>query len=398
MTTKKILLGVTGSIAAYKSASLVRLLVKKGYEVQVVMTQAAHDFITPLTLATLSKRPVLTHFQKNETGEWNNHVDWGLWADLLVIAPASANTLAKCANGFCDNLLSAIYLSARCPVIFAPAMDLDMFLHPSTQENLRKIQSFQNHIIEPKNGELASGLVGKGRMAEPEEILQVIENQFVTKKFLNKKVLITAGGTMEALDPVRYITNHSSGKMGFALAENLVKQGAIVTLIVGKTAYRPTFEVHTLISVVSAQDMYEAVMQNLDNQDIIIQAAAVADYTPAEKATQKIKKKTENFELVLTKTKDIAAETGKRITKNQIHVGFALETNDEVANAQKKLESKNFDFIVLNSLQEKGAGFGHDTNKIQLIDKSQIQDFPLKSKDEVAQDILKKIGSIKKFE
>ncbi len=386
---KKILIGVTGSIAAYKIAHLTRLLVKEKAEVRIIMTSAAQTFITPLTLATLSKNPVLSQFEADQTGVWNNHVELGLWADLLLIAPASANTLAKMANGICDNLLLATYLSARCPVMFAPAMDLDMFLHPATQRNLQILQSFGNRMIEPETGELASGLFGKGRMAEPEQIMEILDNFFAKKAILEgKRVLLTAGPTREALDPVRFISNHSSGKMGYALAEAFAEAGAKVCLVSGAVNLKPQHSNIELVKVISAQEMYEAVIQNLDNQDIIIHSAAVADYTPSQVSETKIKKNEAIFVLELTKTQDIAAEVGKKLHKNQLHVGFALETNNEIQNAQSKLERKRFDLIVLNSLQDAGAGFGHDTNKITLIDKKGIFPFELKSKNELAKELV----------
>ncbi|GAB4479021.1 MAG: bifunctional phosphopantothenoylcysteine decarboxylase/phosphopantothenate--cysteine ligase CoaBC [Thermoflexibacter sp.] len=395
---KKILIGVTGSIAAYKSAFLVRLLVKAGAEVKVVMSQSATDFIAPLTLSTLSKNPVLIDFQKDKTGEWNNHVELGLWADIMLIAPASANTIAKMANGLCDNLLLATYLSARCPVFLCPAMDLDMFAHPSTSHNLQKLQEFGNYIIEPKEGELASGLFGKGRMAEPEEIIVVLENFFESqkqaKKLHGKKALITAGATREYIDPVRFISNNSSGKMGYAIAEELAAQGAEVTLISGKTHLGIQHSHIHKINVETAAEMFEATVAHAADNDIIVHCAAVADYTPKEKASQKIKKKENDLTIELVKTKDIAKEIGCLLQPHQFHVGFALETNEEIKNAKEKLRKKNFDMIVLNSLQDKGAGFEYDTNKVSIIDKTgQIIDLPLKSKKEVAQDIVRLIVS-----
>lgn len=395
---KKILLGVTGSIAAYKSAFLVRLLVKAGAEVKVVMSQSAVDFITPLTLSTLSKNPVLIDFQKDKTGEWNNHVELGLWADVMLIAPASANTIAKMANGLCDNLLLATYLSARCPVFLCPAMDLDMFAHPSTLHNLKKLQEFGNHIIEPTEGELASGLFGRGRMAEPEEIILAIEHFFdlqsQAKNLHGKKALITAGSTREYIDPVRFISNNSSGKMGYAIAEELAKQGAEVTLISGKTHLTVQQSHIHKINVETAGEMFEATISRVADNDIIIHCAAVADYTPKEKASQKIKKKENDLIIELIKTKDIAKEVGSLLQPHQFHVGFALETNEEIKNAKEKLQKKNFDMIVLNSLQDKGAGFEYDTNKVTIIDKAgQIIDLPLKSKKEVARDIVHLIVS-----
>jgi phosphopantothenoylcysteine decarboxylase/phosphopantothenate--cysteine ligase len=392
---KKIVLGVTGSIAAYKAAILTRLLVKAGAEVKVVMTAAAKDFITPLTLSTLSKNPVLTEFIKDETGQWNNHVDLGLWADAVVIAPASANTVAKMANGLCDNLLLAVYLSARCPVFLAPAMDLDMLQHPSTQLNLKKVIDYGNSIIEPGYGELASGLVGTGRMAEPEEIILHLERFFTeSQKLKGKTVLVTAGPTYEAIDPVRFIGNHSTGKMGFALAENLAKQGAFVNLVTGPTSQHTSHPNISVIHVVSSEDMYKTCIELFPKTDITVLAAAVADYKPVTVANEKIKKKDGNLTLELTKTHDIAASLGKLKHNGQIIVGFALETNQEEENALKKLESKNFDLIVLYSLKDSGAGFGHDTNKITIFDKlNGKHSFELKNKKEVARDIVSAILS-----
>ncbi len=387
---KKIILGVTGSIAAYKAAVLVRLLVKAGAEVKVIMTAAAKDFITPLTLATVSKNPVYSDFIKDKSGQWNNHVELGLWADVMLIAPASANTLAKMANGLCDNLLLAVYLSARCPVLVAPAMDLDMLQHPATKNNLQRIRAFGNSVIDPNHGELASGLVGKGRMAEPEEILAYLDSFFSKKKPLKgKKVLVTAGPTHEALDPVRFIGNHSSGKMGYALAEELALQGATVNLITGPTHQHTSQPGINVTSVTSAEEMHAACIKLFPKTDVAVLAAAVADYKPRSVARQKIKKKTENLSLELVKTHDIAAALGKMKKKKQFIVGFALETENEKANAIKKLNSKNFDFIVLNSLNDNGAGFGHDTNKISIIDrKEKVRTFDLKSKRELAKNIV----------
>ena len=396
LQNKKILIGVSGSIAAYKVALLVRLLVKEKAEVKVIMTQSAKDFITPLTLATLSKNPVYSNFVSGENGEWNNHVELGLWADMMLIVPASANTIGKCANAICDNLLIATYLSARCPVFFAPAMDLDMYRHPAMLENLAKLKSFGNHIINAEFGELASGLIGEGRLAEPEHIIKYLEQFLANKPALkNKKVLITAGPTQEPIDPVRFISNHSSGKMGYAIAEAFAMAGAEVTLVSGPTALAKPFGVN-MIKVRSAKDMYQATAQYFSENDIVILAAAVADYTPAVVADKKIKKKEHVFNLELTKTVDIAATLGKLKQKGQFIVGFALETDNELANAQGKLERKNFDMIVLNSLQDKGAGFQHDTNKIKILDKSgTIYDFDLKSKDEVALDILQMVEKLR---
>ena len=386
---KKILLGVTGSIAAYKTAHLTRLLIRQGAEVRVIMTPSAPDFITPLTLSTLSKSPVLIQFQKNETGEWNNHVDLALWADVMLIAPASANTLAKMAHGICDNLLLATYLSARCPVLFAPAMDLDMLQHPATRISLAKLEKFGNRIIEPGFGELASGLVGQGRMAEPEEIITQLEGLFSQKKKLTgKKALVTAGPTYEPIDPVRFIGNHSSGKMGFAIAEALAQEGAFVDLVSGPTHEHTTKSGIILHRVTSAEEMFDKCHKLFPTADITILSAAVADYKPLRKADHKIKKTAGNLMLELTKTHDIAAELGKMKKNGQIIVGFALETENEKNNAERKLVAKNFDFIVLNSLNDAGAGFGHDTNKIEIIGKDGSHEFPLKSKKEVAKDIV----------
>jgi len=390
---KKIILGVTGSIAAYKAAVLTRLLVKAGAEVKVIMTSASKDFITPLTLSTLSKNPVLSEFIKDESGQWNNHVDLGLWADAMIIAPVSANTLAKMANGLCDNLLLAVYLSARCPVLLAPAMDLDMLQHPASQTNLKKLTEFGNHIIEPGYGELASGLVGNGRMAEPEEIIKYLNTHFTqSNKLKGKTILVTAGPTHEAIDPVRFIGNHSSGKMGFAIAENFANHGAQVNLVTGPTAQHTLHPGIRVIQVVSAENMYNACVELFPKTDIAVLAAAVADYRPVTISDQKIKKKDGTLTLALTKTHDIATSLGKLKHNNQLIVGFALETEQEESNAIKKLESKNFDLIVLNSLNDSGAGFGHDTNKITLIDKQHaIRSFELKNKKEVARDIVSAI-------
>ena len=389
---KKIVLGVTGSIAAYKAAMLTRLLIKEGAEVKVVMTRSAKDFITPLTLSTLSKNPVLTEFIKDESGQWNNHVELGLWADCLIIAPASANTLAKMANGICDNLLSAVYLSARCPVFLAPAMDLDMLAHDSTQENLKKLRAFGNHLIDPTYGELASGLIGTGRMAEPEEIIAHLNSFFKNgQRLKGKTVLVTAGPTHEAIDPVRFIGNHSSGKMGFAIAESLANSGAQVNLVTGPTNQHTSHPGISVKKVLSAEEMYNACIDLFPKTDITVLAAAVADYKPLVVADQKIKKKEDNLTLELIKTHDIAASLGKLKHNGQVIVGFALETENEQSNAAKKLEAKNFDLIVLNSLNDSGAGFGHDTNKISIIDKQKIRSFELKNKKEVAQDIVSAI-------
>lgn len=390
----KIILGITGSIAAYKSAFLTRLLIKQGHEVQVLMTDAATAFIAPLTLSTLSKRPVYSDV-RSEAG-WNNHVDLGLWADLLLIAPASANTLAKLANGLCDNILSAVYLSARCPVCVAPAMDVDMWHHPATQANIRRLQEYGVRIVPVGHGELASGLVGDGRMAEPEDILKFIENIPAAKgdfgALSGKKALVTAGPTYEALDPVRFIGNYSSGKMGIALAEALAAQGAEVTLVLGPTDVRPARHDVKVVDVVSAQDMYEVCAQVFPQTDITVLAAAVADYKPRDFSTIKIKKKDDDMSLPLAKTVDIAATLGREKRAGQLLIGFALETNDAEQHAQSKMERKNFDFIVLNSLQDKGAGFGHETNKISIFHRNGARKtFELKSKKEVAGDIVREV-------
>ncbi|MBL7858747.1 MAG: bifunctional phosphopantothenoylcysteine decarboxylase/phosphopantothenate--cysteine ligase CoaBC [Cyclobacteriaceae bacterium] len=390
---KKIILGVCGSIAAYKAAVLTRLLVKEGADVRIIMTPSAHDFITPLTLATLSKNPVLTEFVKDSSGQWNNHVELGLWADALLIAPTSANTLAKMAHGYCDNLLLATYLSARCPVFYAPAMDLDMLQHPSMQTNLQRIQSFGNHCIEPTFGELASGLTGTGRMAEPEEIVQSLEKHFThQQKLMGKKALVTAGPTYEAIDPVRFIGNHSSGKMGFAIAEALADQGADVTLVAGPTHEHTKHPNISVRSVTSAEEMFQACTNVFHDIDIAVLSAAVADYRPQTVSHQKIKKKDSELSIALTQTKDIAASLGKLKQNGQVIIGFALETEDEQANAIKKLKSKNFDMIVLNSLNDAGAGFRSDTNKITIIHQDLTStSFELKDKKAVAHDIVNAI-------
>jgi phosphopantothenoylcysteine decarboxylase/phosphopantothenate--cysteine ligase len=396
LTGKKIVLGVCGSIASYKAAHLVRLLLKAGAEVQVVMTKDAVSFITPLTLATLSKKPVLIDYFVPETGEWNNHVDLGLWADILLIAPASANTLGKMATGICDNLLLATYLSAKCPVYFAPAMDLDMWKHPSTVQNVKQLQSYGNILIQPNAGELASGLIGEGRMAEPEEIVALLQQELKKKLPLaGKKALVTAGPTYEAIDPVRFIGNHSSGKMGFAVAEELYRLGAEVILISGPTALSLSFKAIKRIDVVSADDLLKATLAEFGEADITVMSAAVADYKPEQVADQKIKKKEQAFSLNLIKTTDILAELGNKKRGNQLLVGFALETENEVAHASDKLKKKNLDLIVLNSLNDEGAGFKSDLNKITILDKQlNAETFVLKLKNEVAQDICQKILAI----
>jgi len=394
---KNIILGICGSIAAYKSATLVRLLIKAGANVQVVMTPEATDFITPLTLSTLSKNPVLVDYFTPETGEWNNHVELGLWADVFIIAPASANTLAKMANGLCDNLLTAIYLSAKCPVYFAPAMDLDMWKHASTIENVEKIQSFGNIMIKPGNGELASGLHGEGRMAEPEEIIDFLSADIKKKlPLINQKILVTAGPTYEAIDPVRFIGNHSSGKMGFAIADELSLMGADVILVTGPSAQISKQRSVKRIDVTSAAQMLEACEQYYTDVQACIMSAAVADYTPVSVADHKIKKQADNhLNIELKTTVDILKTLGERKRSGQLLVGFALETNDEEQNAIQKLKKKNLDFIVLNSLNDTGAGFKGDTNKITIIDSSlQKTIFDLKTKDEVARDICNKLTEL----
>ncbi len=395
---KHIVVGVTGSIAAYKTASLVRLLVKEGAEVKVVMTPLAKAFITPLTLATLSKNPIMVDFYDPENGDWNSHVSMGLWADLYLVAPATANTMGKMAAGIADNLLLTTYLSAKCPVMIAPAMDLDMYRHPATQKNMEILRSYGNLIIEPEEGELASGLSGKGRMAEPEEIVEQIRNFFVrTEELRGKKVLLTAGPTYEQIDPVRFIGNHSTGKMGFALAEELAKRGAEVTLVAGPVRLKTTRTSIRRVDVVSAAEMYEAVMQEALSADIVISCAAVADFTPKEKSGVKLKRGNESLCIELLPTRDIAAELGKKKKAGQLLVGFALETNDEECNALLKLKKKNLDLIVLNSLRDEGAGFGVDTNKVTLIDRSEKTEvLDLKLKSEVAADIVDRIAQMVK--
>ncbi|PWS30736.1 bifunctional phosphopantothenoylcysteine decarboxylase/phosphopantothenate--cysteine ligase CoaBC [Pedobacter paludis] len=395
LNNKNIILGVCGSIAAYKSAVLVRLLVKAGANVKVILTPDGANFITPLTLATLSKNPVYTQYFEEETGVWSNHVELGLWADLIIIAPISANTLAKLATGICDNLLTAVYLSAKCLVYVAPAMDLDMWKHETTQNNIQKITGFGNTVIEPGTGELASGLHGAGRMAEPKEIVSFLEHALKkSMPFFGKKVLVTAGPTYEAIDPVRFIGNHSSGKMGFALADELAKLGADVTLVAGPTSQKAT-EILKRIDVVSAQNMFDACTAIFEQTDITVMCAAVADYRPKTISNQKIKKQDSDFNLELEKTVDILATLGKNKKPHQILVGFALETNDEENYAKGKLEKKNLDLVVLNSLNDKGAGFKSDTNKITIFNKAlERRVFEVKAKDEVAKDICNAILKI----
>ena len=391
---KKIVLGITGGIAAYKTASLVRLFIKAGAQVKVIMTPASKEFITPLTLSTLSKNPVHSSFvdEDDDSAEWNSHVDFGLWADFFIIAPATANSMSKMATGNSDNLLLATYLSAKCPVYFAPAMDLDMFKHETTKMSIETLESFGNIMIPAASGELASGLVGEGRMAEPEDIISFIENDILNKLPLNKKtVLITAGPTYEAIDPVRFIGNHSSGKMGFEIAKAAANLGARVILISGPTHQKVDHNLIQVISVTSANEMYTAVHKYFNNVDIAVFSAAVSDYKPKKVATQKIKKAGETFSIELEKTQDILESCGKT-KQNQILVGFALETDNELDNAIDKLNRKNLDLIVLNSLNDKGAGFGGSTNKVTIIDKDQNSNsYQLKPKSEVAKDILAEI-------
>jgi phosphopantothenoylcysteine decarboxylase/phosphopantothenate--cysteine ligase len=390
---KRILVGVTGSIAAYKTAILTRLLIKSGAEVQLVATTSALDFITPLTLATLSKRPVLSAFFEKNTGQWHNHVELGLWADLFLVAPLSANTLAKFAQGGCDNLLTATYLSCRCPVMLAPAMDLDMYQHPSVRANLEKVASFGNSVLDAETGELASGLSGQGRMMEPEHILEQVIQFFNPKKdFLGKKVLITLGPTQEALDPVRFLSNHSSGKMGYALAKAFEAQGGAVTLVAGPVSLKldeSRFEVHR---VTTAAEMFEAAKSLHEQMDVVVFAAAVADFRPENAAVQKIKKAGEELTLRLVPNVDLAFELGKTKSAKQIHVGFALETEQEEANAKAKLERKNFDLVVLNSATEDGVGFKHDTNQVRIFHKggNEVQS-ALLPKDVIAELILEEV-------
>ncbi len=392
---KKIIIGVTGSIAAYKVSPLVRLLIKEDAIVQVIMTPAAHDFVTPLTMATLSGQPVLTEPFNPVDGDWTSHVELGLWADLMLIAPATANTLAKMAGGIADNLLLTTYLSAKCPVFFAPAMDLDMYRHPITKQNIEKLQSFGNQLIAPTEGELASGLCGAGRMEEPENIISILK-EFFTKgwDFPGKKVMVTAGPTFEAIDPVRFIGNHSSGLMGFAIANEFAERGGDVTLISGPTALNAAEGIN-LVGVTSADEMHKACMENFEEADIIVMTAAVADYTPESVAEEKIKKSGDQMVLKLKPTKDILVEMGKNKKPGQFLVGFALETEDAVANAEKKLKNKKLDLIVLNSPKDEGAAFGVETNKVTLITKDfQQTKYDLKLKLDVAIDIVDKIKEL----
>ena len=397
LKNKHIILGITGSIAAYKAAYIIRALVKKGAEVQVVITPAGKEFITPLTLSTLSSHPVISEFFSNRDGTWNSHVDLGLWADVMLIAPATASTIGKMANGVADNMLITTYLSCKAPVFIAPAMDLDMFAHPSTQQNLERLRSFGNRIIEPAEGELASHLVGKGRMEEPDKIVATLEDFFTSQRQLEKKkIVITAGPTYEKIDPVRFIGNYSSGKMGFALAEVCAQQGAEVTLIAGPVSLKTKHPNIKRIDVESAEEMYQAAMTAFPEADAGILCAAVADYRPDIQAAEKIKRETEGeMTLRLVPNKDIAASLGAIKQQGQILVGFALETNDEAGHAERKLKRKNLDFIVLNSLRDAGAGFRCDTNKINIIDKEgELTTYPLKNKQEVAVDIVNKLAML----
>jgi len=400
MQGKKILLGVTGSIAAYKAANLTRLLVKEGAEVKILMTPSAKDFVSPLTLSTLSRNPVLIDLFDEQS--WNNHVMLGRWADVMLIAPLSCNTLSKMAHGQCDNLLMAVYLSATCPVVVAPAMDEDMWLHPATKENLSKIGSYGNKIIPVEKGELASGLTGEGRMAEPESILQFLQDNFFLtgsqQPLKGKKALVTAGPTYEPIDPVRFIGNHSSGKMGWEIAKELYKQGAEVTLIMGPSSLNFSANAHpngssgrsvSVVNVTTADEMYTAAHRIFEKADLAVMAAAVADYSPAFPAKEKIKKKENNLSIDLVRTKDILKSLGEIKKKKQVLVGFALETENEKQHALDKLKNKNADLIVLNSLKDDGAGFKHDTNKVTIFEKNgQEFNFPVKSKDAVAKDIV----------
>lgn len=395
MKGKKIVLGITGSIAAYKAAVLTRLLIKKGAEVQIVITPAGKEFITPITLSALTSKPVISEFFSQRDGTWHSHVDLGLWADAMLIAPATASTIGKMAHGIADNMLITTYLSMKAPVFVAPAMDLDMFAHPATQHNLDILRSYGNHIIEPTAGELASHLVGKGRMEEPENIVAALESFFQKNNSMaGKKILITAGPTYEKIDPVRFIGNYSSGKMGYALAEECAARGAEVTLVSGPVNLSVNHPNINRIDVESAEQMYNACMSHYPTSDAGILCAAVADFTPECVADKKIKREKDDLTLNLKPTHDIAAALGKIKTDSQRLVGFALETNDETAHAQDKLKRKNFDFIVLNSLNDKGAGFRCDTNKITIIDSSKAEEYPLKTKKEVAADIIDKLDSI----
>lgn len=391
---KKIVLGITGSIAAYKSCLLIRNLIKKGAEVQVVITPAGKEFITPITLSALTSKPVISDFFSQRDGTWHSHVALGLWADAMIIAPATASTIGKMAHGIADNMLITTYLSMKAPVFVAPAMDLDMFAHPSTQKNLEILRSYGNHIIEPTSGELASHLEGKGRMEEPDVIARVLDEYFEQQNDLKgKKILITAGPTYEKIDPVRFIGNYSSGKMGFALAEECAGRGAEVTLICGPTALSSHHPGICRIDIESAAEMYEQAVSRFPDADAAILCAAVADFTPDHQAENKIKREGNELCLHLKPTRDIARQLGQMKTTRQVLVGFALETTDEFNHAKEKLARKNLDFIVLNSLNDAGAGFRHDTNKISIITTDSRTDYPLKSKTEVAHDIVDQLST-----
>ncbi|ADY35866.1 phosphopantothenoylcysteine decarboxylase/phosphopantothenate/cysteine ligase [Phocaeicola salanitronis DSM 18170] len=395
MEGKKIVLGITGSIAAYKAAVLTRALIKKGAEVQIVITPAGKEFITPITLSALTSKPVISEFFAQRDGTWHSHVDLGLWADAMLIAPATASTIGKMAHGIADNMLVTTYLSMKAPVFVAPAMDLDMFAHPSTQHNLNILRSYGNHIIEPASGELASHLTGKGRMEEPEKIVEVLENFFAqSQRLAGKKILITAGPTYEKIDPVRFIGNYSSGKMGYALAESCAESGAEVILISGPVSLSTRHPAIRRIDVESAEEMYKAATEFYPACDAGILCAAVADFTPETVAPNKIKREKDDLLIKLKPTRDIAAALGQMKQSHQRLIGFALETHDELAHAQEKRKRKNFDFIVLNSLNDKGAGFRYDTNKITIVDESGHTPYPLKSKQEAANDIIGKLASI----
>ena len=392
---KRIVLGITGSIAAYKAAYLTRLFVKEGAEVQIVITPAGKEFITPVTLSALTGKPVVSEFFTVNDGTWHSHVDLGLWADAMVIAPATAATLGKMANGIADNMLITTYMSMKAPVFIAPAMDLDMFAHPSTARNIEQLKSYGNHIIDPASGELASHLMGKGRMEEPEKIISIIKGFFEKQGSLSKKkILITAGPTYEKIDPVRFIGNYSSGKMGFALAKECAMRGALVTLVAGPVSLNINHPNITRINVESAEEMFNVSVEAFRQMDTAILCAAVADYRPEQQAEEKIKRAGEGIAVNLVPNKDIAAYLGKIKKDNQLLIGFALETSDEENNALKKIEKKNLDFIVLNSLNDQGAGFRYDTNKITIIGKNGTKkEFPLKSKTEIAEDIVTEILS-----
>lgn len=391
---KKIVLGITGSIAAYKACLIIRGLVKAGAEVQVVITPAGKEFITPITLSALTQKPVISDFFSQRDGTWHSHVALGLWADAMLIAPCTASTLGKMANGIADNMLITTYLSMKAPVFIAPAMDLDMYQHPTTQQNMERLKSFGNHIIEPASGFLASGLEGKGRMEEPENIVAYLDMFFEKKDLQGKHIMITAGPTFEKIDPVRFIGNYSSGKMGFALAEECARRGAEVTLVAGPVALKTMHPNIHRVNVESCQEMYDAATQAFAQQDAAILCAAVADFRPSEVADQKIKRVGQTMDIHLVSNPDIAAELGRMKTERQILVGFALETNDEETNAQRKLEKKNFDFIVLNSLQNKGTCFRSDENQISIITQSRQQDYERKPKQEVASDIIDELSKL----